>query len=105
MLPSAAPSRPVWETALNSEIKRLFDDYLQAANDPVAAAMLVLADVFRREPIIVESDDAGSYSVKDAAALMKLSSRQVYQLCLTGQLRCFRAGYALRIPVDEVERC
>jgi excisionase family DNA binding protein len=104
VLPSTAPAGPVWETALNSEIKRLFDDHLQAANDPVAAAVLVLADMLYKEPVIVESDDPNSYTVKDAAGLMNLSSRQVYQMCLAGQLRCFRAGRALRIPLDEIER-
>ena len=89
---------------MNPEIKRLFDDYLQAANDPVAAAMLVLADVLYKEPIIVESDDPNSYTVKDAAGLMNLSSRQVYRLCIAGRLRCFRAGRSIRVPIDEIER-
>lgn len=89
---------------MNPEIKRLFDDYMQAATDPVAAAVLVLADVLYEEPIIIESDDPNSYTVKDAAELMNLSSRQVYQMCLAGQLRCFRADHTLRIPLDEIER-
>lgn len=89
---------------MNPEIKRLFDDYLQAATDPVAAAVLVLAEVLFKEPIIVESDDPNSYTVKDAAGLMNLSSRQVYRLCLSGRLRCFRAGRQIRVPIEEVER-
>ena len=89
---------------MNTKVKRLFDDYLQAATDPVAAAVLVLADVLYKEPIIVESDDPNSYTVRDAAGLMNLSSRQVYHLCLSGRLRCFRAGRALRIPLHEIER-
>jgi hypothetical protein len=37
---------------MNAEIRRLFADYLLDAKDPTAAAVLVLADVLRQEPVI-----------------------------------------------------
>ena len=45
---------------MNAEIKRLFADYLLDAKDPLAAAVLTLAEMVSRptpEPIIVEPDD------------------------------------------------
>jgi excisionase family DNA binding protein len=92
---------------VDPETKRLFIEYLADAKGPaVAAAMLVLAEVLRRpppEPIIVEPADCNSYTVKETAARLNLSSRQVYQMCLAGQLRCFRAGRCIRIPLDQIE--
>ena len=91
---------------MNEEILQRFNEYAThpAVRSPVAAAVLTLADVLYREPIIVESDDPNSYTVKDAAELLKLSSRQVYRLCLAGTLRCYRTGRSIRIPVDEIKR-
>jgi len=42
--------------------------------------------------------------VKDAARRLNLSSKKVYQMCITGTLRCFGSGNAIRIPLEEVER-
>jgi excisionase family DNA binding protein len=42
--------------------------------------------------------------VKDAAVRLNLSSKKVYRMCLAGELRCFRAGRAIRISLDEIER-
>jgi excisionase family DNA binding protein len=91
---------------MNPEIKRLFAEYLLDAKDPVAAAVLVLADAIRRpapEPIIIEPDDKGTLSVKEAASRLNTSSKKVYQMCLAGQMRCFCVGCSIRIPVDEIE--
>jgi excisionase family DNA binding protein len=92
---------------MNAEIKRLFAEYLLDAKDPVAAAVLTLADTLRQstpEPIIVEADDKGTVGVKEAAELLKTSSKKVYLMCLAGKLRCVRIGGRVRIPVDEIER-
>ena len=43
--------------------------------------------------------------VKEAAELLHTSSKQVYQMCLAGGLRCVRIGGRVRIPIDEIERC
>ena len=72
---------------MNAEIKQLFAEYLLDAKDPVAAAVLTLADTLRREPIIVEPDDKGTVGVKEAAELLHTSSKQVYLMCLAGKLR------------------
>ena len=90
---------------MNAEIRRLFAEYLLEAKDPMAAAVLVLADVLRQEPVIIEPDDRQTYGVKEAAELLHTSSKKVYQLCLGGKLRCLRIGGRIRIPFDEIERC
>jgi excisionase family DNA binding protein len=95
---------------MNAEIKRLFAEYLLEARDPMAAAVLVLADVFRQEilrqdPVIIEPDDRQTYGVKEAAELLRTSSKKVYQMCLAGKLRCVRIGGRIRIPFREIERC
>ena len=89
---------------MNTEIKRLFAEYLLDAKDPVAAAVLTLADTLRHEPIIVEPDDRGTVGVKEAAELLKTSCKKVYQMCLAGKLRCTRIRERVRIPIDEIER-
>jgi excisionase family DNA binding protein len=74
--------------------------------DHVAAASLVLADALTSktpEPLIVEPEDSRSYTVKDAARRLNLSSKKVYQMCIAGEIRCFKAGRAIRIPNEEIE--
>ena len=90
---------------MNAQIKRLFADYLLDAKDPVAAAVLTLADTLYREPIIVETDGEGTVGVKETAELLHTSSKKVYQMCLGGKLRCRCIGGRVRIPLDEIERC
>lgn len=92
---------------MNAEIKRLFAEYLLDAKTPLAAAVLVLADVLAHaapEPIIVETDDQGTVGVKEAAELLHTSSKNVYLMCLTGKLRGRCIGGRVRIPVEEIER-
>jgi hypothetical protein len=71
----------------------------------VAATVLTLADTLYREPIVVETDDKGTGSVKEPAELLRTSSKKAYLMCLTGKLRgrCIRGR--VRIPIDEIERC
>jgi len=90
---------------MNRQIKQLFDEYLLDAKDPVAAAVLTLADRLRREPIIIETDDTGTVGVKEAAELLHTSSKKVYLMCLAGKLRCRCVGGRVRIPIEEIERC
>lgn len=92
---------------MNAEIKTLFEQYLLVAQNREAAAVLTLADVLSKptpEPIIIEPSDDGSLTVKEAASRLNLSSKKVYQMCLAGQLACFRAGRAIRIRLEEIER-
>ena len=89
---------------MNPQIKQLFAEYLLDAKDPTAAAVLVLADVLRQEPVIIEPDDRQTYGVKEAAELLRTSSKKVYQMCLAGKLRCMRIGGRVRIPIEEIER-
>jgi excisionase family DNA binding protein len=89
---------------VNPQIKQLFAEYLLDAKDPVAAAVLTLADTLYREPIIIESDDKETVGVKEAAELLHTSSKKVYLMCLAGKLRCVRIGGRVRVPIDEIER-
>ena len=66
--------------------------------------MLVLADVLCQEPVIIEPDDRQTYGVKEAAELLRTSSKKVYQMCLAGQLRCVQIRGRVRIPIDEIGR-
>ena len=84
---------------MNAEIRRLFAEYLLHAKDPVAAAVLTLADTLRRETIIVEPDDKGTVGVKEAAELLHTSSKQVYLMCLAGKLRCAASGAESVFPL------
>ena len=78
---------------MNAEIKALFADYLLDAKDPVAAAVLALADMLSRptpEPIVIESDDRGTLSVKEAAERLHTSSRGLPDV--PGRRIALRAG-------------
>ena len=90
---------------MNAEIRQRFAEYLLDAKDPLAAAVLTLADTLRREPIVVEPDDRGTVGVKEAAEILHTSSKKVYQMCLAGKLHCVRISGRVRISLDEIERC
>jgi len=90
---------------MNHQIKQLFDEYLLDARDPVAAAVLTLADALHREPINFQPDDKGTVGVREAAELLHTSSKKVYLMCLAGKLRCRCVGGRVRIPIEEIERC
>ena len=92
---------------MNPEIKTLFNEYQQVTDDKLVVAVLVLADVLKTPtpaPIIVEPEPCHSYTVKEAAARMGVSSKSVYQMILAGKLHSYRVGRAIRIPVEEIER-
>lgn len=93
---------------MNATIVALFTDYLSlTGGDHAAAASLVLADALTSmtpEPVVIEPEDCQSYTVKDAARRLNLSSKKVYQMCIAGELRCFKAGRAIRISTEEIER-
>jgi excisionase family DNA binding protein len=89
---------------MNPQINQLFAEYLLDAKDPLAAAVLTLADTLYREPIIIEPDDKETVGVKEAAELLHTSSKKVYLMCLAGKMRCRCVGGRLRIPIDEIER-
>jgi excisionase family DNA binding protein len=43
-------------------------------------------------------------TVKEAAALLRVSTATVYKLCERGQLQHLRVGNAIRLPAAAVER-
>ena len=93
---------------MNDKITKLYDEYMHVTNsNPVAAAILVLADLRDAptpDPIIVEPEPCMSYDVKATAKRLNVSSKTVYKLILAGELHSFHAGRSLRIPLSEIER-
>lgn len=67
--------------------------------DPILAAIATVIEALKTSPRA-----GSSYSVKQAAERLNLSSKKVYLMCLEGTLRCYRAGRAIRIPQSEIER-
>jgi len=92
---------------MNQRVLDLFNGYRNATDNPVVAALLTVADVLLQsqpETIVVEPEECDMYTVREAAARLNLSSRQVYQKCLAGQMRCVAGLHGIRIPLDEIER-
>jgi len=88
---------------MNDAIVNLYNDYLRLVGDPGGAASLTLADTLAKSEATIE-DACQSYTVKEAARRLSLSSKKVYLMCIAGQLHCFRAGRAIRISTEEIER-
>ena len=82
---------------MNADILHLFQQYLLEANSPTAAAILTLAEV------LSHTDTDGTVSVQEAARRLGTSSKNVYQMCINGQMRCARAGGRVRIALDEIK--
>jgi excisionase family DNA binding protein len=92
---------------MNPQIKQLFSDYRQITDNKVVAALLVLADVLCQstsELVVIEPDDKNTVSVKEAANRLGISSKDIYQRCLAGRLRCIRVDGRVRVLCSEVER-
>ena len=94
---------------MNATVNALYAEYLEhTGGDRAAAASLTLAAVMQdyqpATPGKSPLDYASSLTVKDAAVRLNLSSKKVYRMCLAGELRCFRAGRAIRVSIDEIER-
>jgi excisionase family DNA binding protein len=89
----------------------IYREYLDRTNgDATAASALTLADALQRtldakEIVSPEPDlPTGLLDVKTAARQLNLSSKKVYQMCISGEIRCFRTGRSIRITLEEIER-
>ena len=94
---------------MNTTVGQIYRDYLGLTEgDKAAAASLTLAAALMEnrasEPSPTTPLTGQTLTVNDAAARLKLSSKKIYQLCEAGQLRCFRAGRAIRIESEEIDR-
>ena len=94
---------------MNAAVNALYAEYLEhTGGDKAAAAILALAAVLHdsqsSNPLSLQPEDPGSLTVKEAAVRLNLSSKKVYRMCLAGELRCFRAGRAIRVSLEEIER-
>jgi excisionase family DNA binding protein len=93
---------------MNSPPEESFRKYINITTNPVAAAILVLAETLNKpetiQPIVPSvPSDPDSLSVREAAIRLHLTSRQIYQLVLSGRMKCFRDP-SIRIPRDEINR-
>ena len=89
-------------------IANLYNDFLRLTNgDTTAASNLVMAHTMqsvqdaKTAPAVTP---ASVLTVTEAAARLNLCDKKVYEMCRAGELRSVRAGRAIRIPVDEIER-
>jgi len=82
------------------------DRYLQHTGDSAAAASLTLADVMQSKANQgnIPQTDPHSLTVREAAERLHLSSKTIYQMCISGKMRSFRVGRPVRIPVEEIHR-
>jgi excisionase family DNA binding protein len=91
---------------IDSNLESLYHEYMEVAQNPVAAAILTVGHVLQNQ---IESEaeiinDSGALNVKEAARQLNISSKKVYELCLIGRLKCFRAGRSIRITSEELRR-
>jgi excisionase family DNA binding protein len=89
---------------MNSEIKRLFNDYLKLTDDKVAAANLVLADILSGHSF----SEQGGLSVSEAAQQLRCSTHTIYRLCENGKLPNYRIGDGrgvIRIRIADLAEC
>ena len=91
---------------MNQALEQLYHEYMTVTSNPVAAATMVLADIMakEKETVFIECDDPHSLDVKQTAARLKISSKEVYRLILRDQLKAFSIGQITRISIDEIER-
>ena len=94
---------------MNPTVEALFYEYLRVANDDKpTAAILTLADVLaptlRTEIVPAPATDSRLLSVEEAGKRLNLSSRLVYEKCLTGELRPVTIDRRIYVPLTEIER-
>lgn len=89
---------------MNEVVANLYAEYLRHTHDNAsAAASLTLADVLLGRKALPEG---ASLTVTDAAQLLNVSARTVYDLCDSGQLRHQRIGKGrgtIRITPENLE--
>ncbi len=89
---------------MNAAVNTLYAEYLDhTGGDKAAAASLTLAAVMA-DGRVQDTADPSALTVAKAAAHLNLCSKKVYQMCRAGELRTFKAGRAIRIPLAEIER-
>jgi excisionase family DNA binding protein len=88
---------------MNAAVEEIYAGYLRLTEgDKVAAASLTLADTMLGKQSEPPCADA-PLNVKEAASLLRVSTRRIYELCAAGQLRAFKVGRALRITPEMLE--
>jgi excisionase family DNA binding protein len=67
-------------------ISKLYANFLKMTGEPIAAAMLTLAQVIEQKP------DTVALTVKQAAKTLGVSTDAIYDLCASGRLLHERVG-------------
>lgn len=78
-------------------IDAAYNKFLAMTGDPVAAAMLTLAEVIEGKPERV------ALSVKEAAKSLGISIGSLYDLCKAGKLKHQRFGRTIRVRPEDLE--
>jgi excisionase family DNA binding protein len=78
-------------------IESTYNDFLKLTGEPIAAAMLTLAQVIEHKP------ESVAMSVKQAAKTMGVSEKTIYRLCEEGRLRHQKVGRAVRILPEDLQ--
>jgi excisionase family DNA binding protein len=78
-------------------IEPTYNEFLKLTGEPIAAAMLTLAQVIEQKP------DTVALSVKQAAKSMGVSEKTIYRLCEEGRLRHQKVGRAVRILPEDLQ--
>ena len=93
---------------MNDAVLQDFAEALHLVNgDRAAAANLALASALRDcQPtgLAAVEPASRSYTVKETAARLGVSTKSIYQLALDGRLRSYRVGRAIRVPAEDIER-
>jgi excisionase family DNA binding protein len=89
---------------MNSDITRLYNEYLELTGNQAAAASLALAEVLREwqpgAPVPATAVPM-ALTVAEAAKRLHVAANTVYDLVERGELRHHRVGRAIRIlPAD-----
>lgn len=79
-------------------IEKTYDEFLTKTGDPIAAAVLTLADVIEGKPERI------ALTVKEAAKSVGVSIGVIYELCASGRLRHTKFGRrAIRIQPEDLQ--
>jgi len=90
---------------MNTQVVSQYNEYLKlTAGNEAAAASLTLAAIMLEGRSESPGAPAGApLTVKEAASQLRVSTRRIYEMCATGELRAFKVGHSLRITQEVLE--
>jgi len=90
---------------MNNQVLSQYNEYLKVtAGNEAAAASLTLATIMLDGRSDSSAPPAGALlTVIEAASRLRVSTRQIYEMCAAGELRAFKVGRLLRITPEMLE--